>query len=82
MRYVILLYQTSTGFSAHCPDVDGVVATGPSREICRKNMEEALEFHFEGLREDGDAIPQPETLVDFVEVNPFEKLKSFSARVS
>jgi predicted RNase H-like HicB family nuclease len=74
MKYVILLYQTSTGYSASCPDVDGVVATGSSRELCRKNMEEALEFHFQGLREDGDAIPQPEALVDYVEVNAIKKL--------
>jgi predicted RNase H-like HicB family nuclease len=70
MKYVILLYQTSTGYSAYCPDVDGVVATGSSREECRKNMEEALEFHFEGMQDDRDAIPQPEALVDFVE--PFK----------
>jgi predicted RNase H-like HicB family nuclease len=74
MRFVILLYHTSTGYSASCPDVDGVVATGSSRELCRKNMEEALEFHFQGLRQDGDALPLPEALVDYVEVNAIENL--------
>jgi predicted RNase H-like HicB family nuclease len=67
MKYVILLYKTSTGYSAHCPDVDGVVAAGSSREETVSLMQSALEFHFEGMQEDGDAIPQPETLVDFVE---------------
>jgi len=68
MKYVILLYQTSTGYSAHCPDVDGVVAAGSSREETMANMREAMEFHFEGMREDGVAVPQPETLADYVDL--------------
>jgi predicted RNase H-like HicB family nuclease len=67
MRYVTLLYQTSTGYSAHCPDVDGCVATGSTLEECRANMEEALAFHFEGMQEDGETIPQPEAIVDYVD---------------
>jgi predicted RNase H-like HicB family nuclease len=67
-KYVIFAYKTNTGYSAHCPDVDGCVATGDTREECVQNMAEALEFHFEGMQEDGEPIPQPEALVDYVEV--------------
>lgn len=66
-KYAIVLEPTSTGFCAYVLDVDGVVATGATLEECRQNMEEALEFHFEGMQQDGEPIPQPEAMVDFVE---------------
>jgi predicted RNase H-like HicB family nuclease len=57
--YLILIGKTATGYSAHCPDVLGCAATGKSVEEVIKNMKEALEFHFEGMAEDSEAIPPP-----------------------
>jgi predicted RNase H-like HicB family nuclease len=57
--YLILIGKTDTGYSAHCPDVLGCAATGQTIEEVIKNMKEALEFHFEGMVEDGEPIPQP-----------------------
>ena len=50
MKYLIVIEETSTGFSAYSPDIDGCVATGATKEEVEKNMGEALEFHLEGLR--------------------------------
>jgi predicted RNase H-like HicB family nuclease len=57
--YLVVIGKTSTGYSAHCPDVQGCAAVGKSVEKVLANMKRALEFHFEGMREDGEAIPKP-----------------------
>jgi predicted RNase H-like HicB family nuclease len=38
-----------------------------AREI-ERNIREAIELHLEGLREDGDPIPEPHTAVTYVEL--------------
>jgi predicted RNase H-like HicB family nuclease len=57
--YLIVIGRTSTGYSAHCPDVQGCAAVGKTVEEVMANMKEALAFHFEGMAEDGDPIPKP-----------------------
>jgi len=57
--YLVVIGKTSTGYSAHCPDVPGCAAVGITVEEVVANMKKALEFHFEGMAEDGDAIPKP-----------------------
>lgn len=68
MKYLIVIEPTQTGFSAYSPDLPGCVSTGPTREECEENMREAIEFHLDGLREQGQAIPKPDTSAAFVEV--------------
>jgi len=68
MKYLIIIEPTSTGFSAYSPDLPGCVATGSTREECETNMREAIEFHLEGLREEGEKIPEPVTSAVFVQV--------------
>ena len=57
--YLVVIGKTSTGYSAHCPDVPGCAAVGITVEEVVANMKKALELHFEGMAEDGDAIPKP-----------------------
>ena len=59
MNYLIVVEKISTGLSAYSPDLPGCVATGMTRQEVEKNMREAIEFHLDGLREEGDVIPQP-----------------------
>ena len=67
-RYVILIEETATGFSAYLPDLPGCVSSGPTREIVEQEMRAAVEFHIEGLREEGEPIPEPSTSASYVEV--------------
>jgi predicted RNase H-like HicB family nuclease len=57
--YLVVIGRTSTGFSAHCPDIMGCAAVGKTIEEVLANMKKAVEFHFEGILEDGDPIPKP-----------------------
>ncbi len=56
--YLIVIGKTTTGYSAHCPDVLGCAAAGKSIEKVRVKMQEALELHFEGMMDDGNPIPK------------------------
>lgn len=68
MKYLIVIEPTSTGFSAYSPDLPGCVSTGQTRDDCETNMREAIEFHLDGMREDGQPIPTPSTSAAFVDV--------------
>ena len=58
-QYLIVIEKTNTGFSAYCPDVPGCVATGEDKQIVEKNMQEALSFHFEGMKDLGKTFHPP-----------------------
>ena len=68
MKYLIVIEPTNTGFSAYSPDLPGCVSTGATRQECESNMREAMELHLDGLREEGEAVPQPATSAAFVDV--------------
>lgn len=67
-RYAIVIHKANGNYSAHAPDIDGCIATGKTVEETKREMSEALAFHFEGMAEDGNSIPEPTTVVDYVEV--------------
>ena len=68
MKYAILIEKGSHNYSAYLPDVPGCVATGATLQEVKQKMQEALQFHLEGLLEDAEAIPEPTTLCDYREV--------------
>lgn len=69
MKYLIVIEPTSTGFSAYSPDLPGCISTGETREEVERNMQEAIELHLEGLREEGYPVPEPSTSSSYVEIS-------------
>lgn len=67
MKYLIVIERTDTGFSAYSPDLPGCAATGATRNECEAQMREAIAFHLDGLRQEGEAVPRPESSAAFVE---------------
>ena len=67
-KYLIVIEETDGGFSAYSPDVPGCVSTGATRAAVERNMQEAIAFHLDGLREDGHPVPRPSTSAAYVEV--------------
>jgi len=63
MRYAIVIEKTEGNFSACVPDLPGCVATGATVEEAKSQIREAIEFHLEGMREDGTPIPPPASRV-------------------
>lgn len=68
MRYAVIVEEGDNSFGAHVPDLPGCIAVGDSKEEVLKLIQEAIEFHLAGLREDGQPIPQPSTTIEYVEV--------------
>jgi predicted RNase H-like HicB family nuclease len=67
-KYLIVIEPTQTGFSAYSPDLPGCVSTGQTREEVESNMKEAMAFHLDGLREEGQVAPEPSTYSAYVEL--------------
>jgi predicted RNase H-like HicB family nuclease len=68
MRYAIVIENAGPNFSAYVPDLPGCVATGANVDEVQREIREAIELHLEGMREDGDPIPQPSSSVQYVEI--------------
>jgi predicted RNase H-like HicB family nuclease len=67
MRYAIVIERAESNFSAYVPDLPGCIATGATLDDVKANIQEAIDFHLEGMREDGDPIPPPTSISDYVE---------------
>ena len=68
-KYAVIIERASArNFSGHVPDLPGCVATGATQEECARVLAEAIEFHLEGMREDGDPVPEPSTYAAMLEV--------------
>lgn len=57
MRYAVVIEKTENNYSAYVPDLPGCVAIGSTVEETESQIREAIEFHLEGLRQDGIPIP-------------------------
>jgi predicted RNase H-like HicB family nuclease len=67
-RYLVIIEKTGTGYSAYSPDVPGCIATGATREETEREMKEAIEFHIEGLRLNGDEVPRPSSTAAYCDI--------------
>ena len=67
-RYLIVIEKTKTGLSSYLPDQPGCVSTGATRAEVEANMREAIEFHLEGMREEGYPIPEPSSESAYLDV--------------
>ena len=68
MRYLIIIEQADHNLSAYVPDLPGCVTTGRSREEVIARMQEAIALHLQGLQEDGEPIPEPNSDPAWVDV--------------
>ena len=60
-KYQIIIEETATGFSAYSPDLPGCASTGHTREEVEANMRDAIQFHIDGLQQEGFEVPEPST---------------------
>jgi predicted RNase H-like HicB family nuclease len=68
MKYAVIYEKSKTGYGAYVPDLPGCVAVGDTLEETAQLIREAIEMHLQGMREDGDPIPEPSTVADYVSV--------------
>lgn len=68
MRYAVVIEKAEGNYSAYVPDLPGCVATGATLEETERQIRSAIEFHLEGMREEGLSIPEATTVTSLVEV--------------
>jgi predicted RNase H-like HicB family nuclease len=64
MRYGVVIESALTSYGAYVPDLPGCVAVGETLEEVRQLIVEAIQFHIEGLHEEGLPIPQPNSVLE------------------
>jgi predicted RNase H-like HicB family nuclease len=68
MRYAVVVEKAASNYSAYVPDLPGCVAAAETEEEVLVLIREAIDFHLESMREEGEPIPEPTTHAAYVEV--------------
>ena len=68
MKYAVVIEKGDKSFGAYVPDLPGCVAVGETREEVISLIREAIEFHLDGMKEDGEGMPEPHSEAEYVEV--------------
>jgi len=68
MKYAVVIEKAESNYSAYVPDLPGCIATGKTIEEVETEIRNAIEFHLEGMKQDGQTIPLPSSAVEYVEV--------------
>jgi predicted RNase H-like HicB family nuclease len=67
-HFLIVIEKAENNYSAYSPDLPGCIATGATVEEVKKNMQEAIEMHVRGLKDDNLPIPESHSLAEYVAV--------------
>jgi predicted RNase H-like HicB family nuclease len=69
MRYAVVIEKAENNYSAYVPDLPGCISVGDTFEEVQQMIREAIEFHIEGMRQDGEPVPEPTTMCAMIEVS-------------
>jgi predicted RNase H-like HicB family nuclease len=67
MKYAVVFEASGNNFAAYVPDLPGCVATGITRQEVEANIREAIAFHIEGLKAEGEEVLRPSSWTELVE---------------
>jgi predicted RNase H-like HicB family nuclease len=67
-RYAIVVEKAPSNYAVYVPDLPGCVATGPSVEATERLLREAIEVHVRVLKENGLPVPEPSSIVDYLDI--------------
>ena len=70
MKYLVIYEKSINGWGAYVPDLPGLGVAGASLEEVKQLIREAIDFHIEGMREHGEAVPEPSVVTEYVSVGP------------
>ena len=59
MRYAVLIEKAERNYADYIPDLPGCIVTGQTLEEVETQIQEAIQLHLHGMREDGLPIPEP-----------------------
>jgi len=68
-RFLIIIEKAEHNYAAYVPDLPGCVTTGKTPDEVRQNIQEAIALHLEGMLQDGEPIPQSQTIAEYTDVS-------------
>ena len=68
MRYAVIIEQGETSYGAYVPDLPGCVAVAETKDEVMSLIKDAIEFHLEGIKQEGQAVPVPSSVTEYIEV--------------
>lgn len=69
MQYLVVVEKSENGYGAYVPDLPGCVAAAETRKEVVDLIQEAIEFHIDGLMKSGERIPEPKSQGELVDVH-------------
>ena len=66
MRYAVVIERAGQNYSAYVPDLPSCVATGATLAGAGQEIGAAVRFHIEGLRQDGQTMPEPSAVAEYI----------------
>jgi predicted RNase H-like HicB family nuclease len=68
MQYLVVIEKGPSSYGAYVPDLPGCIAVGETRAEVTRLIHDAIEFHVEGLLEDGKLVPPPTSQAELIEI--------------
>ncbi len=68
MKYLVIHEKSPTGWGAYAPDLPGLDVAGATLDEVKELIREAMEFHLEGMRQHGEAIPAASAITEYISV--------------
>jgi predicted RNase H-like HicB family nuclease len=68
MKYLVIYEKSETGWGAYAPDLPGLGVAGNTLDEVKELIREAMEFHLEGMRQQGETIPVPSATTEYITV--------------
>jgi predicted RNase H-like HicB family nuclease len=73
-KFLVIIEKGEHNYGAYSPDVPGCASVGHTREEVQRRIQEALQFHFEGMQEEDLPLPEPQSTAVYVDIPlPTEK---------
>jgi len=69
VTYTVIYEKGPTSWGAYVPDLPGVISVGDSRAEVERLIQEAIEFHLDGMREEGLPVPLPSSYAGVIEID-------------
>ena len=66
MKCLVIYEKSGTGWGAYAPDLPGLGVAGETLDEAKDLIREAIEFHIEGMRQNGETIPSPSAMIEYV----------------
>jgi predicted RNase H-like HicB family nuclease len=68
VKYGVVIEKSADGYGAYVPDLPGCAVVADTVEETKSLIESAIALHIQAMRADGEVIPEPTTIVDYIEV--------------